>query len=184
LKDFKFGAITKQLFKVSRNAEDRVLILIRLNGGNDGLSTLVPLDMYDNLVIQRPDILIPENQLITLNATNAMHPVMTGMANLFNDGKLSVIQNVGYPEQNRSHFRSMDIWSTGLMDPAGTTGWLGRHLDHNYPNFPDDYPNASYPDPFAISMGYEVSSTCQGLMANFSMLRVTDESTTRHTWLV
>ncbi|HLP56918.1 MAG TPA: DUF1501 domain-containing protein [Fluviicola sp.] len=168
LKDFKFGAITKELFKVSRDAEDRVLILIRLNGGNDGLSTLVPLDQYDNLVIQRPDILIPENQLITLNPTNAFHPVMTGMANMFNDGKLSIIQNVGYPEQNRSHFRSMDIWSTGLMDPAGTTGWLGRHLDNNYPNFPDDYPNASYPDPFAISMGYEVSSTCQGLMANFS----------------
>jgi uncharacterized protein (DUF1501 family) len=90
------------------------------------------------------------------------------MANMFSDGKLSILQNVGYPEQNRSHFRSMDIWSTGLMDPAGTTGWLGRQLDHNYPNFPDDYPNASYPDPFAISMGYEVSSTCQGLMANFS----------------
>lgn len=168
LKDFKFGAISKELFKVSRTAEDRVLILIRLNGGNDGLNTLIPLDQYDNLVIQRPDILIPQNQLITLNATNAMHPVMTGMANMFNDGKLSVIQNVGYPEQNRSHFRSMDIWSTGLMDPAGTTGWLGRHLDNNFPNFPDDYPNASYPDPFAISMGYEVSSTCQGLMANFS----------------
>jgi uncharacterized protein (DUF1501 family) len=168
LKDFKFGAITKQLFKVSRDAEDRVLILIRLNGGNDGLSTLVPLDMYDNLVIQRPDILIPDNQLITITPTNAFHPVMTGMANMFNDGKLSIIQNVGYPEQNRSHFRSMDIWSTGLMDPAGTTGWLGRQLDNNFPNFPDDYPNASYPDPFAISMGYEVSSTCQGLMANFS----------------
>lgn len=169
LKDFKFGAITKELFKPSRSAEDRVLILIRLNGGNDGLNTLIPLDQYDNLVIQRQNILIPENQLIALDATNALHPSMTGMANLFNDGKLSIVQNVGYPEQNRSHFRSMDIWSTGLMDPAGTTGWLGRHLDQNYPNYPEDYPNAGFPDPFAISMGYEVSSTCQGLMANFSM---------------
>ena len=169
LKDFNFGAISKELFKTSRNAEDRVLVLIRLNGGNDGLSTLVPLDQYANLTIQRPDILVPQNQLINLTATNALHPVMTGMGNLFNDGKLSILQNVGYPEQNRSHFRSTDIWSTGLMDPAGTTGWLGRHLDNNYPNYPADYPNAAFPDPFAISMGYEVSATCQGLMGNFSV---------------
>lgn len=168
LKEFNFGAISKELFKTSRNAEDRVLVIIRLNGGNDGLSTLFPLDQYDNLVIQRQNILIPENQLININPTNAFHPSMQGMANLFNDGKLSIIQNVGYPEQNRSHFRSMDIWSTGLLSPTGTTGWLGRNFDQNYPNFPDDYPNESYPDPFAISMGYEVSSTCQGLMANFS----------------
>lgn len=169
LKDFKFGAITKELFKTTRSAEDRVLVLIRLNGGNDGLNTLIPLDQYDNLVIQRPNIILPENQLLGLNATNALHPVMTGMADMFADGKLSILQNVGYPDQNRSHFRSTDIWSTGLMDPAGTTGWLGRHLDQNFPNYPDDYPNATYPDPFAISMGYEVSATCQGLMANFSV---------------
>lgn len=169
LKDFKFGAITKELFKTTRSAEDHVLVLIRLNGGNDGLNTLIPLDQYDNLMIQRPNIILPENQLLGLNATNALHPVMTGMADMFADGKLSILQNVGYPDQNRSHFRSTDIWSTGLMDPAGTTGWLGRHLDHNFPNYPDDYPNATYPDPFAISMGYEVSATCQGLMANFSV---------------
>lgn len=167
LKDFKFGAITKQLFETSRGAEDRVLVLIRLNGGNDGLGTLFPLDQYDNLQGQRSNIIIPENQLIPLNTTNAFHPAMTGMAGLFNESKLSIVQNVGYAEQNRSHFRSMDIWSTGLLDPSATTGWLGRHLDQNYPNYPEDYPNATYPDPFAISMGYEISATCQGLMANF-----------------
>lgn len=94
---------------------------------------------------------------------------MSGMHNMFNNGKLSILQNVGYPEQNRSHFRSMDIWSTGMMDVNATSGWLGRHLDMNYPNFPEDYPDATNPDPFAISMGYEVSATCQGLMANFSV---------------
>lgn len=169
LKDFRFGAVTKQLFKPSRNAEDRVLVIVRLNGGNDGLNTVIPLDQYDNLMIQRSNIMIPQNQLLSLNATNGMHPVMTGMANMFQDGNLSILQNVGYPEQNRSHFRSTDIWSMGLMDPGATTGWLGRHFDHDYPNYPEDYPNATYPDPFAISMGYEVSATCQGLMANFSL---------------
>jgi len=168
LKEFNFGAVSKELFKVSRSAEDRVLVLVRLNGGNDGLNTLIPLDQYDNLVLQRQNVIVPENQLIPLNPTNALHPSMTGMANMFNDGKLSIVQNVGYPDQNRSHFRSMDIWSTGLMDVSGTTGWLGRKFDHDYPNFPEDYPNVNYPDPFAISLGYEVSSTCQGLMANFS----------------
>lgn len=169
LKDFNFGAVTKDLFKTSRAAEDRVLVILRLNGGNDGLNTLIPLDQYSNLAVQRSNILIPQNQLLNITPTNALHPAMSGMHSMFNNGKLSIIQNVGYPEQNRSHFRSMDIWSTGMLDVNATTGWLGRHLDMNYPNFPDDYPDATNPDPFAISMGYEVSSTCQGLMANFSI---------------
>lgn len=164
----KFEGITKKLFDYSRGAEDRVLVLIRLNGGNDGLNTLIPLDQYDKLVLQRQNIIIPENYVIPISGTNGLHPSMTGIASLFNDGKATLIQNVGYPEQNRSHFRSMDIWSYGALDQATTTGWLGRYLDSNYPNYPEDYPNADYPDPFAISMGYEVSSTCQGLIGNFS----------------
>ncbi len=168
LKNFNFGAISKQLFEPSKSGEDRVLVLIRLNGGNDGLNTLIPLDGYDNLVIQRPNVLIPENQLLNITPTNSFHPSMPGMQNLFASGKLGIIQNVGYPEQNRSHFRSTDIWSNGLLSETASTGWLGRHLDQNYPNFPQDYPNVTNPDPFAISLGYQVSATCQGLMGNFS----------------
>ena len=66
LKNFKFGTVTEDLFKTSRAAEDRVLVLIRLNGGNDGLSTLVPLDQYANLAMQRPIILIPQNQFLRI----------------------------------------------------------------------------------------------------------------------
>ncbi|TXI86466.1 MAG: DUF1501 domain-containing protein [Crocinitomicaceae bacterium] len=166
--NFKYEAIANDLFFVPKMAEDRVLILIRLNGGNDGLNTVIPLDQYENLLIQRPNIIAPESSILTLNPAVGLHPVMTGMKNMFEDGKLSIIQNVGYPEQNRSHFRSMDIWTSGMMDISATRGWLGRSMDNAYPNFPDDYPNTDYPDPFAISMGYEVSATCQGLMANFS----------------
>ncbi|NBX80530.1 MAG: DUF1501 domain-containing protein, partial [Flavobacteriales bacterium] len=119
-----FEAITKDLFSVPKTGEDRVLVLIRLNGGNDGLNTLIPLDQYSKLTIQRPNILIPENQLLSLTADNALHPSMTGMKNMFNDGKLSIIQNVGYPEQNRSHFRSMDIWTSGSLAQNETRGWL------------------------------------------------------------
>lgn len=169
LNDLKFQAIGKELFTTNeKSAEDKVLVIIRLSGGNDGLNTLIPLDQYDNLVIQRPNIILPETSLLSLTSTLALHPVMTGMQSLFNDGKMSIVQNVGYPEQNRSHFRSMDIWNSGLMDPSASTGWLGRNFDELYPNFPTDYPNTDYPDPFAISMGSQLSATCQGLMGNFS----------------
>lgn len=164
----KLQSIGKQLFEVSKAAEDRVLVIIRLNGGNDGLTTIIPRDQYSNLTIQRNNVLVPEASILPLTAEVGMHPVMGGMQNMFNNGKLGIIQNVGYPEQNRSHFRSMDIWSSGLIDAAPNRGWIGRAFDDLYPNYPDAYPNATYPDPFAISMGYELSSTCQGLMANFS----------------
>jgi uncharacterized protein (DUF1501 family) len=167
-KDLKFEAVSKKLFDFSRSAEDRVLVLIRLNGGNDGLNTLIPLDQYDNLVIQRENIIIPESSIIPLTATNGFHPSMSGMASMFASNNLAIIQNVGYPEQNRSHFRSMDIWSYGSTEIETNTGWLGRNFDAQFPNFPEAYPNEDNPDPFAITMGYEVSSTCQGLVGNFS----------------
>lgn len=168
LNNINFQTVTKKLFNYSKSAEDRVLVIIRLNGGNDGLSTVIPRDQYANLNIQRPNVLIPEAAVLPLTAAVGLHPVMTGMQSMFNSGKLSIIQNVGYPVQNRSHFRSMDIWSTGMVDVNETRGWLGRQFDNAYPNYPADYPNFAYPDPFAISMGYEVSATCQGLEANFS----------------
>lgn len=165
---FSMQAIAKQLFEVPKSAEDKVLILIRMNGGNDGLNMVFPRDQYAELVVQRSNILVPENQILPLTTDVGLHPKMAGMQTLFNEGKLSVIQNVGYPEPNRSHFRSMDIWTTGALDINQTSGWLGRYFDSQYPNFPDAYPNVDYPDPFAISMGSELSTTCQGLMGNFS----------------
>ena len=147
---------------------ERVLIIVRLNGGNDGLNTVIPISQYANLGIQRSNILIPQSDVLNLTNDVGLHPEMTGMESMFNDGKLSIIHNVGYPDQNRSHFRSMDIWTSGLIDSPATTGWFGRHFDGVFPNFPDDYPNNGMPDPIAISMGYQVSETCQGLMGNFS----------------
>jgi uncharacterized protein (DUF1501 family) len=163
-------AVAQDLFKFGRNAEDRVLVLIRLNGGNDGLNTLIPLDQFDNLVIQRPNLHIPQNNLINLNSNNlAFHPSMTGMANMFQNGKLGVIQNVGYPQQNRSHFRSMEIWTSGHIENDASTGWLGRYFQADHESYPLNYPNNQHPHPFALSMGFEVSTTCQGLVSNFSI---------------
>ena len=167
-KNYSYAAVTEKLFSIKRGVEDKVLVIIRLNGGNDGLNSVIPMDYYSNLVIQRSNIIIPENKLIQVTPKNAFHPSLVGMANLLQQGKLSVIQNVGYPEQNRSHFRSTDIWTSGSLDPSTSTGWLGRKLDSEHPGFPDGYPNDVNKDPFAISMGYEVSATCQGLLGNFS----------------
>lgn len=164
----KIQSLGQKMFQPADMADDRVLIVIRLNGGNDGLSTVIPIDQYDNLVIQRSNVLVPETSILNITPEVGLHPVMTGMETMFNNGNLGIIQNVGYPDQNRSHFRSMDIWSSGLINAPADTGWLGRNFDNHFPNYPDAYPNAQNPDPFAISMGYEVSATCQGLMANFS----------------
>lgn len=161
-------SIGKKLFTVAKNNEDRVLVIIRMNGGNDGLNTVIPRDQYANLTIQRNNVLIPETDVLELTTEVGLHPKMTGMKTMFDSGSLGIIQNVGYPEQNRSHFRSMDIWTSGLIDSPADTGWLGRHFDNEYPGYPNGYPNGTHPDPFAISLGYEVSATCQGLMANFS----------------
>ncbi len=165
---FSMQAVAKQLFEVPKSAEDKILVLIRMNGGNDGLNMVFPRDQYAELLVQRSNILVPESEILPLTLEVGLHPKMTGLQTIFNEGKLSVIQNVGYPEPNRSHFRSMDIWTTGSLDINQTSGWLGRYFDGAYPNFPDAYPNIDYPDPFAISMGSEVSTTCQGLMGNFS----------------
>lgn len=149
---------------------DKVLVLIQLNGGNDGLNTIMPLDQYDKLARGRSNILVPENEVLSLNGVPDMgfHPRMGELQNLFNDGKISVIQNVGYPNQNFSHFRSTDIWLTASdSDVVLDTGWLGRALDCDHPDFPTDYPNAENPDPIGVQTGLFVSPAFLGPNSTF-----------------
>ncbi len=165
------SAVAKPLYFNAMNTDsDRVLVLVQLSGGNDGLNTVIPLDQYDRLANARGNIMIPENQVITVTDEFGFHPKMNGVKSLYDDGKLGIVQSVGYPNQNRSHFRSMEIWSTGSTEEEGDkTGWLGRYFDDLFPGFPDNYPNGDQQDPFAIAMGNYVSPTCQGLAANFSV---------------
>ena len=164
-------AVTKsRLFSLINGDSDRVLVLIQLNGGNDELNTLIPLDQYDNLAVVRSNVLIPDSQILKISDTAGLHPSMTGMRQLYDAGKLHLTQSVGYPNQNRSHFRSSDIWSTGsAADEVLTTGWMGRYFNADHPNFPDGYPNGDCPDPFALTIGNTTSETCQGPAANFSL---------------
>ena len=158
------------LFSSMNEDNDRVLILIQLNGGNDGLNMIVPMDQYDKLANARENIIIPESNLLDVNNLVKFHPAISGIKSLHDDGKLTVVQSVGYANQNRSHFRSTDIWQTASeSNEYLTTGWLGRFFNEDHPEFPLDYPNDDYPDPFAITMGSIVSETCQGIGGNFSL---------------
>jgi uncharacterized protein (DUF1501 family) len=95
---------------------------------------------------------------------------MKAMQRLFNDGQLDVVQAVGYPQPNFSHFRATDIWMSGSDSSEYlNTGWVGRFLDNNYPGFPENYPNEVDTDPLAIQIGSITSLTCQGPIVNMGM---------------
>lgn len=149
---------------------DRILVLVQLIGGNDGLNTVIPLDQYNLLNTYRKDILIPENEVLKINESTGFHPRMEGIKSVYDDGQLGIIQDVGYPNQNRSHFRSTDIWSSAsAADEVVSSGWLGRYFQEQAPTYPEAYPNEEAPDPFAVAVGNTVSATCQGEIANFGL---------------
>jgi uncharacterized protein (DUF1501 family) len=129
-----FGALHAQadgaLTQVTTGKDGPILILIQLAGGNDGLNTVVPYtnDFYYQA---RPTLGIRPDQVLKLNDTLGLNPVMTGFKGLFDAGRLSVINAVGYPNPNRSHFRSTEIWQTASdEDRYLADGWLGRYFDN------------------------------------------------------
>lgn len=108
---------------------NKILVVIQLSGGNDGLNTVIPYqhDVYYKL---RPKLGLPKGKILTLTDELALHPSLGGFKSLFDQGYLSVLNEVGYPNPDRSHFRSMDIWQTASgSDQVLQTGWLGRYLD-------------------------------------------------------
>ena len=114
--------------KGGKSASDTVLVVCQLSGGNDGLNTVIPYSdsQYYSL---RPTLGIREAQAIKLNDHIALHPSMQPLADLYKKGKVAIIQNVGYPQPNRSHFRSMEIWQSASPDNKLKYGWVGRHFD-------------------------------------------------------
>lgn len=158
-----------ELFQLaaSNPDSDRVLVIIQLHGGNDGLNTLVPINQYSKYYSLRQSIALPQTgnrKYINLDGTLAdnaqigLHPDMTGMKALYDQGKMAVVQGVAYENFNQSHFRSRDIWLMGGdYDEYLGSGWAGRYLDKTYPNYPDNYPNPAMKDPLAIEVGSGVS---------------------------
>lgn len=119
------------------NRTGKILIVIQLSGGNDGLNTIVPFrnDVYYR---ERPDLAIAASEVIGLSDEQGLHPSLAPLQDLYEQGHLSILNGVGYPNPDRSHFRSMDIWHTASRsDTYLTTGWLGRYLDHQCTGCPN-----------------------------------------------
>ena len=107
--------------------KDPVLAVLQLSGGNDALNTIIP---YSNPLYadNRPSVRVSEDQVLPINDQIAFNPAMAPIKELYDQGKVAIIQGVGYPNPNRSHFRSMDIWHTCEPEAVGNEGWLGRAI--------------------------------------------------------
>jgi uncharacterized protein (DUF1501 family) len=110
--------------------DDRILVVVQLGGGNDGLNTVVP-HSNDTYYRMRPQIGLKKDQIIRVNDDLALNARLSDLMRLYDDGKVALIQGVGYPNPDRSHFRSMEIWHTASdSDAFYGTGWIGRYFDN------------------------------------------------------
>ena len=114
------------------------------------LILLYPLDQMGELVSLRPKVVLRENQILPLAGSDlGLHPELSDLRDLYNENRFQIIQNVGYPDQNFSHFRSTDIWMSGSSaDTIESTGWMGRHLTEVFPDYPSAYPDNDMEGPF------------------------------------
>src|SRR5437899_988078 len=116
--------------QVTNGKDGRILVILQMAGGNDGLNTIVPYtnDYYRRA---RPRIGVPEKEVLKINDDLGFHPNLSGFKSIYDAGELSVVQGVGYPNPNRSHFRSTEIWQTAAdSEKIENYGWLGRYFDH------------------------------------------------------
>ncbi|WP_338764740.1 DUF1501 domain-containing protein [Bernardetia sp. ABR2-2B] len=141
----------------SIKTSNKKLIIIQLSGGNDGLNTVIPFrnDIYYK---ERPQIAIPQNEVIKLSDEQGLNPALLPLKKIYEEGELTIINNVGYPNPDRSHFRSMDIWQTGSSSNEYlSTGWLGRYLDNIH------LENQNKPTHFALEMDDTLSLALKGI---------------------
>ncbi len=147
--------VQSTLAATPRPEKDRsILVLVQLAGGNDGLNTVIPYEdaAYYRL---RPTLGIAKDKALRLSDTLGLHPACTAMHELYKGGKLGIIQNVGYPNPNRSHFRSTEIWESGSdSNEIVSSGWIGRFLDNTCAGSP-----AADNDPTAVHLSGEVPQT-------------------------
>jgi uncharacterized protein (DUF1501 family) len=153
-----------------QSTNDRVLVILQMHGGNDGLNALIPVEAHDLYYSRRANIAIPAKnslrKMIPLDSTLpsdaqvGLHPDMMGMKELYDHGKMCVVQGVSYKNNNGSHFRGRDIgFMGGSFDDYFSSGWVGRYLQQEFAPevYPNDFPNANMLDPLAIEMGSDVS---------------------------
>lgn len=146
-------------------AGDRILVLINLFGGNDGLNTVVPFNdpIYFNA---RKNIALKKSDVLPITGDLGLNGTMGAFQKMYNEGTLAVVSNVGYPNHNRSHFRSTDIFNSASdEDKYEVTGWIGRYLENKYPDYPNVLPNT----PYAIQVGTSTSLLLQSNKGSIGM---------------
>jgi uncharacterized protein (DUF1501 family) len=151
-----------KMLSACEGIEERVLVLIQLKGGNDGVNNIIPINQYDRYAALRPSVKIEQNQLVNLDTTLSgerqvgLHPALTPFKALYEKGWMSLVQGVGYQAMNQSHFKGTDIWlSGGDTTTAGISigsGWMGRSLQTMYPEVLGA-PTPDMPDPLGIQIG-------------------------------
>lgn len=149
----------------------RVLVILQMHGGNDGLNTLIPVKNYDEYFSRRPNIAIPRknssrkyielDSTLPLDAQVGLHPDMAAMKAMYDIGRVAMVQGVSYKSNSGSHFRGRDIqFMGGSADEYLSSGWIGRYMKGELPpglSYPEDFPSEQHPDPLAIEMGNDVS---------------------------
>ena len=128
------------------------LVIIQLSGGNDGLNTIIPYgnDIYYQ---KRKTIAINKPEIITLNDMQGLNPNLSALKEIYDQGWMSIVNSVGYPNPDRSHFRSMDIWQTASdSNQFLTTGWIGRYLDSNCQSCKNPYTAIEVDDTLSLAM--------------------------------
>ncbi len=149
---------------------DNILILIRLNGGNDGLSTIIPIDQYDTYANARPNIYIPESKVLKLTDDYGVPSYMKALQPMWNDGQFKAVHGVGYEGQSLSHFTGSDTFANTDLTTTGfsglNTGWMGRHFENKYPDYLINPPAA----PAAIQVGQFGSLVFQGDETNYAFV--------------
>ncbi|MEX0275724.1 MAG: DUF1501 domain-containing protein [Flavobacteriaceae bacterium] len=149
---------------------DNILILIRLSGGNDGLSTVIPIEQYDSYANARPNIYIPESKILKLTDEFGVPSYMKALEGMWGEGQFKAVHGVGYENQSLSHFTGSDIYANTDLTTTGftglDTGWMGRHFEHIYPDYLINPPAA----PAAIQIGQFGNLVFQGEETNYAFV--------------
>ena len=149
---------------------DGILILIRLSGGNDGLSTVIPIEQYDTYANARPNIYIPESKILKLTDDFGIPSYMQALEGLWGEGQFKAVHGVGYENQSLSHFTGSDIYANTDLTTTGfsglDTGWMGRYFENLYPDYLINPPAA----PAAIQIGNFGNLVFQGEETNYAFV--------------
>lgn len=153
---------------------DNILILIRLSGGNDGLSTIIPINQYDIYANARPNIYLPESKILRLTDEYGVPTYMKSLEPMWGEGQFKAVHGVGYEGQSLSHFTGSDIFANTDLTTTGfsgrDTGWMGRHFENLYPDYLSDFPGSRPEGPAAIQVGNYGSLVFEGEETNYAFV--------------